>query len=412
MTRAAFLIDSYVINAAWQVCLIGAAGWVISRITARLGSQFQHALWVVVLGLCTFVPLTSLFLPYWRQFPVPGRLGTHAPIAWIPAISTRQSADIILPLSLMRVLADFYIVMLGLLVLRLCCLFSLTARLVRSAKPATLTHEQRQLWEFSARLFVVEKASVLCSHGVLSPAAAGLWRPVLVVPPRFVKEASSQEFLAAVGHECAHLTRHDFQKNLCYEVLLLFTWFHPVAWVIKSHLTKTREMICDRMAAEKLMCRQTYTNALIRLAATLAHVGPRLNFPTVEMFAANTLEERILMLQANTQRVNFMLRYCLTISALVVLLLVATGTLALTRSVTAQTFSEPSHADHQAGPNKPDLSCTYYDPQSRPHEGTCGLDKRTKEYLCFSNENRSLSELQIGCESKVRRATRRSSASQ
>ena len=72
----------------------------------------------------------------------------------------------------------------------------------------------------------------------------------------------------------------------------------------------------------------------------------------------------------------------------------------MTRTVAAQ--GQPPTAEKQAAPN---LDCTYYDEKTVGHEGTCGYDKKDKKkYLCYLNADTAISQTQVGCEWKLRRA--------
>ena len=57
-------LTSYVLNAAWQVALLGTAGWVVSRCLCRKRPESQHKLWVATLILSTLVPATPIIESY------------------------------------------------------------------------------------------------------------------------------------------------------------------------------------------------------------------------------------------------------------------------------------------------------------------------------------------------------------
>jgi hypothetical protein len=80
----------------------------------------------------------------------------------------------------------------------------------------------------------------------------------------------------------------------------------------------------------------------------------------------------------------------------------------MTRTVAAQTPSPSAQAPLAAGKKQqaaPDLGCTYYDEKMVGHAGTCGYAKKDKKrYLCYSNSDTTQSQIQAGCESKLRQA--------
>jgi beta-lactamase regulating signal transducer with metallopeptidase domain len=49
-----------------------------------------------------------------------------------------------------------------------------------------------------------------------------------LLPAGFMENHSRNEIEAAITHECAHIQRDDFRKNLFYEIAGLFTLFLPL----------------------------------------------------------------------------------------------------------------------------------------------------------------------------------------
>ena len=229
--------------------------------------------------------------------------------------------------------------------------------------------------------------------------AGGFWTgdgPVLVLPATFMEDYSPTEFLAAVAHECAHIKRDDFRKNLFYEIVGLFTVFHPLTWFIKSQIAQTREMICDRMAAEQLPDRRAYALSLLQLAGKMRAATSEVSH-AIGMFDTRILERRIMTLTTSIPRLSRIQRCLWTVAAILLLSVCAGGIGLMTRTVAAQTASPSAQA--------PNLDCTYYDENSVGHAGTCGYDKKDKKkYLCYLNSDPAQSQTQIGCEWKLRRA--------
>jgi hypothetical protein len=115
-----------------------------------------------------------------------------------------------------------------------------TIELLQLARPLSLTPEQEEIWRHCKRWFSLDTARILSSSGIPGPVTVGLRDPILLVPDEFAADCSSQDLLAALAHECAHMKRRDFQKNLFYEVASLVVAFHPVTWMMtlkKKHLS-------------------------------------------------------------------------------------------------------------------------------------------------------------------------------
>jgi TonB family protein len=98
-----------------------------------------------------------------------------------------------------------------------------------------------------------------------------------------------------MAHECAHMARWDFAKNLLYEVAQLPVAWHPAVWAVRQRVTGSREMVCDAMAAECAGGQREYAGALLRLASQMVCV-PERKFHAIGIFDANRFEERVMRL--------------------------------------------------------------------------------------------------------------------
>ena len=384
-------------HCGWHSFLLGgrSCGNCWSCVTARRSSR---ALSVVAPAL----PLCHSLLNLTRLHGI----AEHHPSAVLFAARTGQSIVsgrlIVLPPLLIGFLSALYVGTLLYFAARLGWLLRHTITLVREAEPVSLGPENEELWRRTRRAFSVESALILKSQRAPGPVAVQFDRPVLLLPDQFLKQCTQHDFLAVLAHECAHVRRRDFQKNVLYEFGALFIAFHPVTWIVKAQIAQTREMVCDGMATDELIEAHTYIRSLLRLVTMIplkarAHISS-----AVGIFDANALEKRIMILRAKKQKVTLTLRYGLVLAGAMFLLSVAGGSAALTQSIQAkdastQTSSDPAHGRHHK-----DLSCTYYDAQDVGHPGTCGIKKTDKNtYYCFRNDEKKLSQLQIGCASKL-----------
>ena len=258
------------------------------------------------------------------------------------------------------------------------------------------------MWNESKERFSSRTAALLRSNDVSGPVTAGFRHPVVLLPVAFFDEHSQTEFLAAIGHECAHIRRNDYRKNLFYEVIALVTAFHPITWFIKSQIAQTREMVCDQMAADQFTDRRAYGQCLLRLASKMAPAAPSAAFYTIGLFDRNSLERRIMNLMTSSPQVSRIRRYLLGGTAVVLLSICAGVSGSFTQPVSAQTPKETQSGNKRE--SSPDLICTYYD-KAIGFPGTCGRDKQDKaKYVCYKDGAGNVSQLQIGCEWKVLRA--------
>jgi TonB family protein len=297
------LVASFLINSLWQIPLVAAAGWLAARLLRRLGPQAEHIAWVSALAAALLTPLSPL-IGHALGLLLPSRgAGPYV----FPALSVAAGASpgahgaLLLPSSALWLVFALYLGSLFYFILRLSRGWLFAARLLRQAAPVPLTPEQEQQWCRCRQWFHLRKAQLLCSASISGPVALGLRKPVLVLREGFAADCAPQDFLAALAHECAHLQRNDFRKNLLYEIASLIIDFHPAAWLIKSRIAQSREMICDAMVTRLLVEPRSYAQSLLRLAAMVA-LAPRVSAtPAIGIFDAGILEERIMRVNTKKQ---------------------------------------------------------------------------------------------------------------
>jgi TonB family protein len=157
------------------------------------------------------------------------------------------------------------------------------------------------------------------------------------------------ELRTAIAHEFAHMRRHDFLKNILYELLSLPVRFHPMLSLTRSCLTETREMVCDHLAAS-LADHHQYARSLLRLAAVLVD-GMRARTPhAIGIFDAITFERRVMRLtekpaQPSVLRRSTTLAVCALFSAGI-----CATTLALSVHVDALAAGDQYHPSKTTGP--------------------------------------------------------------
>jgi TonB family protein len=337
-------VASYLVNSVWEVALIGGGGWVVSRLLKRLGPQVEHVAWVVTLLLVVVTPA----LPVWpwlvNTIFASAGMREGLSIAFV-SVNGGQShtanAALLPPVAIFALLAC-YALTLFYFVARLCWSLYLTIKLLRTADPLSLDTGRQEVWRQCQRELSVRDARMLSSEQIAGPVTIAFGRPVLLLPASFSEECSEHDFLAAVAHECAHMQRGDFQKNLLYEIASLFISFHPVTWMVKSKIAQTREMICDATATEKLIDSRTYTQSLLRLATFVSLSSQVACSYAIGIFDADILEERVMMMTRKKQHYSVLARYGLMIPAAVLLFSVAAGAGGMTVAIAPQESSQSS----------------------------------------------------------------------
>jgi TonB family protein len=318
-------VASYAVNSLWQAPLIAGGGWVMSRSMRKMGARTQHGMWVLTLWLMVLVPAMPLLLHAVPGFRVDGvgRGGASIAVAAAQDAAVSVKGVAVLPLWVVVAAVTIYSIALFYFVARLCWSMYWTMGLVRDARPLELVAESEALWRRCRGAFGLEEVWLLRSRRVDGPATLGFRRPVLLVPEGFAEGCEPHELLAALAHECAHVERKDFQKNVLYEVASLLIAFHPVTWMVKKQIAETREMVCDEIAVESVMDSQTYAKSLLRLAAMISVGSRAVPYNAIGIFDANILEKRIMTIRAKKQKVSA--RYGLIVPAALVLFSVSVG---------------------------------------------------------------------------------------
>jgi TonB family protein len=164
------------------------------------------------------------------------------------------------------------------------------------------------LMKNAAGRFHVTPPEVRCSAEIAGPVVLGLRRSVLLAPQCFFAAERlgpdyQEDIPAALAHECAHIVRRDYAKNLFYECVTAVVEYHPACWVMRRRIAETRELVCDEMAAAAVGDRPEYAASLLRLATAMA-AAPMRASQAIGVFDGNPLEERIMRLTMDLPKVS------------------------------------------------------------------------------------------------------------
>jgi beta-lactamase regulating signal transducer with metallopeptidase domain len=141
-------------------------------------------------------------------------------------------------------------VWLGVAVLLLARLFVaniLFARRLRRGERVTDPALLALLAQTSHEVGLSNPPPLLVTDAVRSPATAGVWRPMLLVPRGLLESLSVAEQRAVLLHELAHVRCHDVAVNWLLAILQAFHWFNPFIWFAFSRLRAEREVARDAM---------------------------------------------------------------------------------------------------------------------------------------------------------------------
>ena len=86
--------------------------------------------------------------------------------------------------------------------------------------------------------------AVVAQHAT-EPGVVGLFRPVLVLPPKLLDHLNAQQLSAVLAHEMCHVRRRDNFFAAVHMLVEAIFWFNPLVWWIGSRLVEERERACD-----------------------------------------------------------------------------------------------------------------------------------------------------------------------
>jgi beta-lactamase regulating signal transducer with metallopeptidase domain len=269
------LVLTFLGNALWQIPVLLAAGILGARLLRRGPTRFRHALWLGVLAASVLLPAASL-LPRQpshsahRPRPLTALAAGDQTPDW-PAWVSRRADRARIPGGLAGFVVVIYGLSLAAHAVRLARAWRWTGRLARGAREvADLPGPAASVAARCREAFGLGSVPILTSSAVDGPVTLGARRPAILLPPTFLENAPAEHLTAALGHEMAHIRRHDFLINVIGELWLLPVAFHPALRWLRRHLAAAREMACDEAAVERLLAPGTYARSLLSIATTLA----------------------------------------------------------------------------------------------------------------------------------------------
>ena len=342
MSGAESWMIEYFVNSLWMVPLVFAAAWVMARLVKSFGPRAEHRVWVAALWMESLLPALQIRLIdvkhmasgllFWRWGKVAGTDGVSVTVAAIG----RAHEGLQLSHGLLKAIVVAYTCSILYFAARLAWGLFKTYAIERDAAPAEMADVAATRWEWHLRNAGVRGAAILQSEKVRVPATLGIRRGVLVVPRGFFAGMAENELDAVMAHECAHMQRRDFAKNLTYNVAALPVAYHPLLWLSFSRLAESREMVCDGIAAETLAGRERYAKSLLRLASLFAQSEAARTFHAIGIFDANSLERRVMNLMKQKRSTGLALRTLMLAVCVAVGTLTCASALALRMDVNAE----------------------------------------------------------------------------
>jgi beta-lactamase regulating signal transducer with metallopeptidase domain len=355
MRTVSQLLLTFLLNAVWQVALIGAlasfGAWLL-----RQSARYQHWLWVAALCLSLVVPVvtavralpgpTSSQVSYGRELENPVFV---ADVRDRVNTASLSNSAFHLNSSLALVLLSAFAAFVLYRSLWLAQAYFTTRKLRRIA--VRLVGDEAVeaiLRDCAKRLNIKTKSIAVCGSNTLAvPVTIGLFRPIIILPESLLREGDKDLLTTAIGHEFIHVARHDYVLNFLYELLFLPVSFHPAAALMRRRIKQTRELVCDELVAERILNAEIYARSLVALASSAPTLRRLSVTTTVGIADADILEARIMSLLSKPKLTRRWKKLVLfTVSLLLLVPSFAAAAFAM-RFEVATAVQEPSQQDKE-----------------------------------------------------------------
>lgn len=216
----------------------------------------------------------------WTSSPRPG--SSSSPSASLPIWSSLRWPDIVLFVWLagMLLVASHFVS------------GAVTARRLLSRATVVTDERWNSLLSLTmAQLWLRRRVVLLQSERVTTPAAWGIFHPVVVVPTA-ADEWNNVQRHAVLLHELAHVERWDCLTHVLAELACAVYWFNPLAWWAKHMLNTERERACDDRVLGQGTRPSSYAEQLMTVAYSYRgrHRQPAGSLP---MAKPSQLEDRV-----------------------------------------------------------------------------------------------------------------------
>src|SRR6185503_3730552 len=170
-------------------------------------------------------------------------------------------------------------------------------------------------------LLGIQHATVKRSKEARVPYTLGARRPLIVLPDAYCSTVDDAKLLSVIGHEMAHVARRDFLSNLICELIALPISFHPLTYLLKREIDRSRELACDELVTRRVLAPKVYARSLLWAADVSRQYSSQAFM--LSIFDGKILEERIVRLMRSNRRIGARLALTIMFAAISILCLSA-----------------------------------------------------------------------------------------
>ncbi|MEZ4859332.1 MAG: M56 family metallopeptidase [Flavobacteriaceae bacterium] len=145
---------------------------------------------------------------------------------------------------------------------------------------------------------------------------------------------SDEELQMIIKHEKVHASQWHSADILLANLLLIFQWINPIAWLFKNSIEENLEFIADNKTVQQIASKKAYQLALVKASST--YTVPALT----NNFYQSFIKKRIIMLnKSNSRKVNV-----LKIGIILPLLALFLWSFNVTEVITYKTIPKPKES--------------------------------------------------------------------
>ena len=321
MANSAWIVTAYAVQLAALVVIACSATSLLRMRAPRHSLHF----WQIVIAIALLLPLAQPRGTSRPELPLVSALTSTSAAAAAPGGSIATAFAVDLPTIVMLILAAGVVIRLLWLSLGLVRLRSIVGRATTGESLAAVSNPLMESLGVSAVVKV--------SDDLEGPATVGFRAPVVLVPPSVLTMSAAVQ-RAILCHELLHVKRRDWLHTIGEELWRSMLWFHPLARLVASRLSLSREMVVDEMTILITRDRRAYAEALLAFSNPQPHV-----IGVTPFIGRRTLSQRISIIAEESPMPHHraLASACLALTACLAITAVAVDRFPMFATLQAQT---------------------------------------------------------------------------
>jgi len=323
----------------------------IASMMRRQSASVRHAIWTAGLFGAMAIPMCTLALPSW-QTEIGGQI-----VTLLARTSSALGRGRLVAVGVWLAGAAMGLLLLLYSAARLAWV-AIGSEPVKDERWETLAEDVRKKLGIRRPVRLLQNRSVpflgtwgIVAPRVLLPADAEMW--------------SDERVQMVLGHELAHIKRHDWVVQVLADAARAIYWFNPIFWLASSRLRRESEHACDDAVVRMGAAGIQYAEQLLQMTKDLRG-DHRLQSPILAMAQQSHLEQRLVaLLNPSLNRLAATPWAVLVVAAVAIALtlpLAAVRSLDnapdATRSVTTELPADPALPARTPEPTTPESNTT------------------------------------------------------